>query len=1137
MADANVPASGKKTALSTALWLAGFLLLAFALRSTFSINEGFDQESGRNLLVGNDPYYHWRTVSHVVNNGTNLNYDNAINYPEGNVNPNPPLWTWTTAPVAAILAKTTSLQDPVGTALNIMVAFWGALTVIPCFMVANDLWGRRAGLFSAFFIAVSAPHIQRSIWGYADHDAISLFFIVLAFAFLVKAMKALDARRYITSWRDGAAVSKGLKQTFATNRNAIVYAALAGISITACAVIWKGYPYALAVIAVAVALQLFVDHLRNRDTTAVYLVYLTVTAIAVLLPWALFYHSFPSFIGQTVAPSLYVLFGVLVVGLVLVPTRDLPSIVLVFPALVLAGVLGWFILTYIYPEMGAKIFSGLGYFTQSKLYSTIAEAQRPSLGQVAANFGFFAFLVAFWGFGRVVKKAYKGDAPNLFVAAWSAVAIFMTFAASRFLVNAAPVFAILFSYAVVRILALAGVGDEKRRFGTRRETPWKAGVTVGLVALFLIVPNVWTGVDASMGSNFEAHNHLVNYTRTDCGQASCPYAHTPRLGAFGIEFELAKGGQQAGWLPLMENLSTRDTSVPLEQRPAAIAWWDYGHWIVNIGAHPAVADPFQSHYELSGRFLASDSEQEAMTWLTIHLLNGDYREHAYHYSPEVLALLTGPLAPLATMPHGYGEYDAAYKVAHAALPGDNVYGFYPTLEQTMHRSVHYFAVDDRMYPFDDPRTAGVDSRGIFYAPVFLANKNPDDYMEFHFSGSTGPATAPQQVTLTVHQYGIDANNNSYQLARPTYVDQNGRSWVDYQGYAYPAGETPLQGFGTDHGFVLSSSQTMQPTAKFQATMYAKAFGSIDSRTPAGDGLTHWRLVNQTLEASNQPGVQVRRAALLEYYNGVEVSGKVLDDSGAPMANQEVSFMDGNGAHHAVATTDATGAFQVLAPFSDNGDLSLVVLGTGGKVIASEKRDDLQFSQADATAGSVHAGTVTITIKRGSAVGHVFVDGNGNGKFDTNETAIAGATVTVAGQTTKSNGPGDYAITDVQPGVYTGLVNATGYSPAQPQVTIVSGASTTTDIPLVPIPSAATISFVGSDGVGIPQVEVQVKGGASPTTLFTNATGIATTSLAPGDYSLTVNYTSTGSPAVHYAGQASLHVPFGGQPVAATIRNE
>src|ERR1051326_8251081 len=412
MAPASDPNASKTR--STALWLALFFVAALVLRVAFSIHTGYDPVEQRQIFTGNDPYYHNRALQYLMDTGHTLLHDNAINYPEGRSNPNPPLFIWTTAPLAVAL-KAMHVHDYTGTALNIMTGIWGALAIFPVYMVGRDLWGRGAGLWGAFFTAVSGPHIQRSVWGYADHDGITMFLISLAFAFMVRAFRSMTPREYVATWRTAAARNAGIKLAVTSNRTAFLYSGMAGLSIVACALIWKGYPYALAVFAVAFGFQLLADHLRNRDSTATFLVYVLPLLLTVVLPYVLYYYQFPEFLAGTIYPSLYVLIGVLVVGLLLVPTREIPSI-LVFPALLIAGLLGLVLLLVVFPSAGYEIFSGLGYFNQSKIYTTIAEAQRAQLGFVAASFGFFTFLLGFWGFGKSLKGAWKGEPAFMLVA-------------------------------------------------------------------------------------------------------------------------------------------------------------------------------------------------------------------------------------------------------------------------------------------------------------------------------------------------------------------------------------------------------------------------------------------------------------------------------------------------------------------------------------------------------------------------------------------------------------------------------------------------------------------------------------------------------------------------------------------------
>ncbi|MCA1811889.1 MAG: glycosyltransferase family 39 protein [Halobacteriales archaeon] len=1122
MADGVQTSTRSKTALRTALWLAAFVALAFTLRTVFNVDAGFDASGDRQLFTGNDPYYDWHSIDHTLRTGKNLDYDQAVNYPEGRANPNPPLYDWTTLPLAAALQHA-GAADPIGTALNVMVAFWAALTVIPVYMIGRDVFGRKAGLWGAFFMAISAPHIQRTAWGYPRHEAIALFFIVLAIAFLVRAFKTIDTRDLVASWRNGPAIRKGLRETVRSNRTSLAYATLAGLALTACADTWKGYPYALAIMAVGLGFQLVVSHLRNRDATAIFLVYTTAAAVAVLLPWLLVYQHFPGFMGTTVVPSLYVLYGMLAAGIILVPTRDLPSI-LVFPALLLAGLVGLLLLVVVFPDIGHSIFSGLGYFSQSKLYGTIAEAQRPRLGEVAANFGFFAFLVAFWGFGRAAKGAYKGEPTSMLVASWAVVALFMTFAASRFLMNAAPVMSILIGYAIMRILDRIGGQDVRRRFRAGHGTglmsrslkslSWKTVAGATLVALFLVLPNVWTGVDAGMSTDFEQRHDFLHPTSSK---------EVNRFGAFGIDFELKSNG----WLPSMAYLAQQDPGKPIEQKPGFIAWWDYGHWAVGLGDHPTVADPFQSHYELAGRFLASDSEEEAMSWLTIHLLNGDYWLNNRHFSGPVADYLQANHPNLTKLPWG-GAYDPLYDGFAAAVQGDAIFALYDKVCDLTSTCVGYMGVDSRMFPYDDPNTPGqIERQSIFYAPVFLANKNPDDYLQVQFRSGT--------TTLTLHRYGVDAAGNSYELPKPTYTDASGQVWVESQGYAFPQGRTPLQGYPPSSGISLFGTEQMTVTGKFYSTLFARAFGGLVDNVPAGDGLNHWRVVQETL-ANTTAGFKLRDVALLQYYRGVTVTGTLKDDAGEPLAGYSVAFEDaGKATHGGGAPTGADGKFTAVAPFAQGNDVQLVVKSADGAIVHRENRTSLQFTQEQARSGA-QVGDVTVTVSRGGLLGHVFVDRDADGKFGANDTALGNATVQVAGKTAKSDPKtGTYGISGVQAGSYTLTASLEGYSPASQSVTVTSGQGTTADVPMAVLPSTVKVTVLDAGGSPLPNIPVDASG-AGRQSGATNSTGVALLSLTPGTYQLTVdtNVTKEGQ-VVHYEAHGTVEVRLGGKEMAVTLR--
>lgn len=1083
---------------TTAIWLTVIFVMAIALRIALSIGPAFDDETGRYLYSGNDPYYHDRTTRHIVETGESLLFDPSINYPAGGNNPNPPIFDWTTA-VDVVLLEPVLGSDPVGLSLNLATATWGALTLIPVFVIGASLWGRKAGVWAAFFMGASAPHIQRSVFGFADHDAATMFFIALTFAFMIKALQALKDHEYVASWTNMDHVRTGFKDVFQKNQVAMLYAALAGTAAAGTALVWKGYPYVLAVFAVALGFQLLVDHVRNRDSLGAFMVYMIPMVLVTLLPLP-YYSNFPSFMNNTIEAGLYVLYGMLVAGLLLVPTRNLPSI-LVFPALLVAGLVGLFLMLVVFPDMGRTIFSGLGYFQQNKLYSTIAEAQRAELGFVAANFGFFTFLLAFWGFGRAVKSAYKGRRAMMLMAAWAVVAIFMAFAASRFVMNAAPVFAILAGTVTVSLTGLLNINEVRRRFRTlhgqtnafvqgMRSLTSRAVVGTLLVVALLVAPNLWIGVDAASPAEFDQERG------------------TDKLGAFGLSFDIKRNG----WLEAFNHLATLDQDQPFHERPAFMAWWDYGHWATNLGHHPTVADPFQNNFDTAGRFLASETEDEAFIWLTLLMIHD---AQARGEDQDLVATLedhSSGLSDVLDEPRGHDRFEAT---AEHIAEGEG-YLFFNAVGEAVDKRIGYMGVDSRMYPLS------AEQSGIFYAPTFLADKNPDEFVPIVYQTQTG------QV-LQLQQYEMDDEGLSVRLPQARTVDQQGNEWVVLEGQAWPQGQDPISLGGVQNaGQGTPVQATLQPTQRFHDSMYARAFGDITLAGDAsGDGLAHWRTIHEsTRDFGGQ--AEARQVVLLEYYTGYEVSGHVRDQSGTPIAGAQVTFTDGFGASHHQVDTDEDGVFTVLAPFGD--DLTFSV--SQGDAVIHEEPFTVTRAQAD---GQVRQEPLDVQIPFGSVTGFAYEDLNGDGSLDADDQVLPGINITLDGLEAQTDSDGRYTFTELQPGGYGLTANITGYQAVEVDLEVVGGEETTQDVAMAPAPSPVTVTFT-TDGEPRPGVEVQYSGPEN-TTVTTNNTGQALSNLPPGQYDVAVDYTFTEDGLEQtFRARKTVEVPFGGDPFSFTIEN-
>ncbi|MCG7844728.1 MAG: glycosyltransferase family 39 protein, partial [Methanomassiliicoccales archaeon] len=253
----------------TALLLVMLVFLALFVRSYFGYSTSVD--NGFLVSGGSDSYYHMRVIDHVVDTGQHLMNDDLLNYPNGMRNPRPPLYDWSVAVFGMFASSVTgvSITDAVGMSLIFSTAAWGALTVIPVYMLGKAAFGRKAGILGAFLFALMSGHIERSVLSNADHDSIALFFVVFAFYFLLRSLQTVNGTNWVSSWKNKNAISPGLKKYVGTNQVSLLYAAIGGLCVATVGMIWTGYPYILIIVLVYFLIQLLVDRFRNTDSMGV----------------------------------------------------------------------------------------------------------------------------------------------------------------------------------------------------------------------------------------------------------------------------------------------------------------------------------------------------------------------------------------------------------------------------------------------------------------------------------------------------------------------------------------------------------------------------------------------------------------------------------------------------------------------------------------------------------------------------------------------------------------------------------------------------------------------------------------------------------------------------------------------------
>ena len=952
-----------RTHWRTALALVLIFGISLFLRFYFVYGLAFPQ----GLYTGGSDSYYWeRALRYSYDTGKDLAWDPLLNYPVGLPNPRPPLFPWFSLALGRTIAPLFGdAWEAVVWVLLASTGLFGALTVFPTYLLAKEAFGRRAGLVAAFLLGVSAAHLGRSQATDADHDAFTLFFVVCTFYFYLRALRSLRTRRWVENWFSLPSIRAGTRAFVKEERTAILYALLAGLSVTAIALSWQGWAYVPVILLVYFVAQLFLDRVRNQDTMGVTALFgiILATPLLLALPWYLGRGQVRVWFDVPAYLSLVAM----VLGVAFTVTRDYPW-TLVIPSTFLAGAAGLGVGVLVNPALANAFVSGAGYFVQTKVYETIAEAQAPGLSQLILSFGWFTFYFSLAGVAYMIWQIPRRHEPAYtLIVVWTFASIFMAMAAARFIFNASPAFAVAAGFAIDLVIVRADFAGMRRSYRSLREGSWRNAlrksvklrhvVAVLAIAGLVLLPNVWFGVDASIPYERKAeydrqvHDLLPGFLQSPRYEDTASGQGSFYFGAFG--YSLPQEGEYfpAAW----RWFATQDGEEDPAQRPAFLSWWDYGFEAVDKGQHPTVADNFQSGFGFAGQFITAQGEAQALALLSIRLLEGDIRNHRNAFSAAVQEVLGDAGLPLqetrapflrpqdyvsviADNPQVYGAWDeeiqpfnAVYIYLAKVLTGrfdlEGLAQLYRALRGATGTEIGYFVVDARLFPISAQNT------GIFYAPVKLSDHRvltladgrtlPTEFFQIFVTTDRG-SDLPLQIVRPDEQ--IQSQRIEYQPM--FYNSMFYRAYVGYsptdlgspQEKGIPGFTEALQAAPPTPAWNLSHFRVVYRTAYYNpfpdpanhtedwtAMEYADAL-RLQEEIVAGR-------VTGVVDLSTQSSI-TNGLVFLRYYDGAWVNGTVLAGGTTPVPGVTVTATDELGTPHNVTTTDANGRYSLIVPFGN-----------------------------------------------------------------------------------------------------------------------------------------------------------------------------------------------------------------------------
>jgi len=660
--------------LTVVAFLVGFVIRIqwYAVPSMHSLGtDGFD------MTGGSDPWYMKRVVDYILAQNAHLIVDADRFYPVGGINPRPPLFSWSLA-IGAMILQPFLGDDAVWWSMLALPAVYGALTILPVASIARDHFGKAAGVIAAWLIAFMPAHVTHSTWGLADHDSFVMLFIVLGFMFYLRAVKYAGSERLVrtTSIRP-LDLLRAMGAVAEQRKYAMSNAVLAGVAFATASLGWKGFVVGPAILFLAYAAQVALNMFRRRDSTILSTLFLTMLLTNFLIALPFYAHPQLNLVldGTGLQPFLFILLFTVVIMLITTGFRDKPWLLVLGTLAVGATVF----LASLYVLKLANLsnawdvlFTGSGYFTKTKIFGTVAEANAPDRGYMFASFGPIVFVFALViGLTSLWRTFSQRSQISLVFAVWMFTASYMSWTAARFLFNATPVVAVMGAAGIVgfwkwaewdklvRSWRRAGIRTPSDRIAGARRAVWRTPSfsAVVLVLIMLSGQQLTYGLDSAIPSNSPAegdldesiYNTVPDIMRWDGLGVSVldsrdyeAFNGRAYMGSFGSPFNGQYWNTAHEWLAEQDKYHDGVTDksgcdeengiwisesslceMKFSDKPAFVSWWDYGFQALNTGEHPSVSDNFQSGIPASGNMLLARSQTDLVAMFIRQLAFAD----------------------------------------------------------------------------------------------------------------------------------------------------------------------------------------------------------------------------------------------------------------------------------------------------------------------------------------------------------------------------------------------------------------------------------------------------------------------------------------------------------------------------------
>ena len=980
------------TALSSLLLLYLFLANYFAFYQVFYL-------PGMPTSGGSDPYYNFRVIQYILDNKHFLIYDAALNYPLGAGNPRNPFFQELIVLVATILSPVYGTMNAALGAFQEYDAVFGALLIIPVYLIGNELFGKKAGMIGAFLYTLMPSNLSAGIISDGREHTPELLWAFFTIYFILKAVDLARKTNVVDSFRHITKIPGNIVQYYRENRIATIYALLAGASTGALMLSWQGFTYIVAIVLIYVFVQLIANIFQNKPSG--YLVYVTALYVFVGFLLGAYYYFAMHEATLWYMPPLYLSMAVLIFGLFVSVMRGKPWIIII-PSLmmILLVILGY---AYVFDRgILNTLLSGDGYFIKTRVYDTISEAQAPQLGSYISGFGPAQFILGMSGIAYVVYLFLRKRSESLlFILVFSIVSIYMSFAAARFNVTAAPAYAILGGELLIYFWGILREGKVRstvsqdatgrvRRLMKGNKSWMRTAFIAGLV-IVLVIPSGFSSIASAVPANNAAGFNQAIYNELPSFLQPPNFSATNAQFVGGAGFAITNNSQP---LSMAFNwLSTQDTNQPMDQRPAYVSWWDYGFQEISQAQHPTVADDFQEGYQAAGQILLAQNNSQDIALFIARVLQAEFKDNNGNLPANILSNMTLYLGENTTVlleniyadplqyqymiygdPSLYGHfipgissqnaYFALYDgILSSRYSNGALVNLYLSLTRASGYNIKYVGIDSGLFPF-----SGINP-GIFYAPTYLT-----DHVSYTYNGEIVPYSYYNIYAVTSNAtYPLNETPNS--AAVTSYQISYNPAFYNSSIYRFTIGYPPTATGNTSGIPGLTFGQStyfMMPAWNMSNFEVSYAGIPWNPYKNFSSHPTAWQIIPlQQAYYYQQKGIGTTEIfpptyqltnsleTIVSYYPGAIITGRVTMSNGMPVPGVHVTLLDQYGIPHSQVNTNRYGYYNITAvPGNDTLAFSDGVLNKQFLVGNNSKFFKIHVSNDQAERNAVNLNTTT-----------------------------------------------------------------------------------------------------------------------------------------------------------------------------------